>query len=94
MLFRDINSLEVSNPNKECVKSRLRDSAYTPLEQVSKISEESLSKEEVKALNNLVKTAKVISNQSFIDGLLTIHFYYFDQRITLRNLEIISILTT
>ena len=49
MLFRDINSLEVSNLNKECVKSRLRDSAYTPLEQVSKISEESLSKEEVKA---------------------------------------------
>ena len=25
MLFRDINSLEVSNLNKECVKSRLRD---------------------------------------------------------------------
>ena len=27
MLFRDINSLEVINLNKECVKSRLRDSA-------------------------------------------------------------------
>ena len=27
----------------------------------------------------------------FIDGLLTINFYYFDQRITLRNLEIIPI---
>ena len=25
MLFRDINSLEVINLNKECVKSRLRD---------------------------------------------------------------------
>ena len=37
------------------------------------------------------KTARVISNQLFIDGLLMIHFYYFDQRITLRNLEIISI---
>ena len=31
------------------------------------------------------KTAQVISNQLFIDGLLIIHFYYFDQRITLRN---------
>ena len=29
MLFRDVNSLEVSNLSKECVKSRLRDSAYT-----------------------------------------------------------------
>ena len=27
----------------------------------------------------------------FIDGLLMINFYYFDQRITLRNLEIIPI---
>ena len=27
-LFRDINRLEVSNLNKECVKSRLRNSAY------------------------------------------------------------------
>ena len=28
MLFRDINSLEVSNLNKECVKSRLRDTHH------------------------------------------------------------------
>ena len=37
------------------------------------------------------KTAPVISNQLFIDSLLMIHFHYFDQRIKLRNLEIISI---
>ena len=37
------------------------------------------------------KTALVISNQLFIDDLLMIHFHYFDQRITLRNLQIISI---
>ena len=29
MTFRDIKSLEVSNLNKECVKSRLRDNVYT-----------------------------------------------------------------
>ena len=29
VLFRDINSLDISNLNKECVKSRLRDSTYT-----------------------------------------------------------------
>ena len=50
MLFRDINSLEVSNLNKECVKSRLRDSTYTSFKQVSKISEKNLSKDKVKAL--------------------------------------------
>ena len=54
MLFRDINSLEVSNLNKECIKSRLRDSANTSFKQVSKISEKNLSREEVKALNNLI----------------------------------------
>ena len=60
MLFRDINSLEVSNLNKECVKSRLRDSAYTLFKQVSKISEKNLSKEEVKALNNLLKNKYIV----------------------------------
>ena len=59
MLFRDINSLEVSNLNKECVKSRLRD-AYRSFKEVSKISEKNLSKEEVKALNNLVKNKDVV----------------------------------
>ena len=59
MLFRDINSLEVSNLNKECVKSKLRDSTYTSFKQVSKISEKNLSKEEVKELNNLVKNKDI-----------------------------------
>ena len=53
MLFRDINSLEVSNLNKECVRSRLPDGVYTSFKQVSKISEKNLSKQEVKVLNNL-----------------------------------------
>ena len=60
MLFRDINNLEVSNLNKECVKSRLRDSANTSFKQVSKISEKNLSKEEVKALNNLVRNKDIV----------------------------------
>ena len=60
MLFRDINSLGISNLNKECVKSRLRDSAYTSFKQVSKISEKNLSNKEVKALNNLVKNKDIV----------------------------------
>ena len=60
MLFRDINSLGISNLNKECVKSRLRDSAYTSFKQVSQISEKNLSNKEVKALNNLVKNKDIV----------------------------------
>ena len=50
MLIRDINSSAVGNLNKECVKSRPQDSAYTSFKQASKISEKHLSKEEVKHL--------------------------------------------
>ena len=60
MLFRGNNNLEVSNLNKECVKSRLRDSAYTSFKQISNISEKNISKEEVKALNNLVKIKDIV----------------------------------
>ena len=48
MLFRDINSLEVSNLDKECVKSRLRDSAYTSFKQVSKILRKIFQKRSLK----------------------------------------------
>ena len=71
-LFRDINSLEVSNLNKECVKSRLRDSAYTSCKHVSKISEKNLSKEEVKALNNLVKTKDIVIQKADKDNNVVI----------------------
>ena len=59
MLFRDINTLEVINLNNECVKSRRGYSAYT-FKQVSRISEKNLSKEEVKALNNLVENKDIV----------------------------------
>ena len=52
MLFREITSLDIGDFNKECVKSRLRDSAYSSFKQVSRISDKNLSREEVKALNN------------------------------------------
>ena len=59
MLFRDINTLEVINLNNACIKNKIGDSAYT-FKQVSRISEKNLSKEEVKALNNLVKNKDVV----------------------------------
>ena len=50
ILFSNINSLEVSDFNIACVTSRLWESAYTSLKQVSKIFENNISTEEVKAL--------------------------------------------
>ena len=59
MLFRDINTLEVVNLNNACIKNKIGDSAYT-FKQVSRISEKNLSKEEVKALNNLVENKDIV----------------------------------
>ena len=59
MLFREITSLDIGDFNKECVKSRLRDSAYSSFK-VSRISDKNLSREEVKALNNFVKNKDLV----------------------------------
>ena len=45
---------------QKCVKNRLRDSAYSSLKQVSKISDKNLSREEVKTLNNVVKNKDLV----------------------------------
>ena len=55
-MFKEIASLRVSNFNEECVKSRLLDFYL-----VSNISEENLSTEEVKALNN-----NLVKNENFV----------------------------
>ena len=60
MLFREITSFDIGDYNKECVKSRLGDSAYSSFKQVSRISDKNLSREEVKALNNLVKNKNLV----------------------------------
>ena len=52
--------MDIGNFNKECVKSRLRDSAYLSFKQVSKISDKNHSREEVKALNNLVENKDLV----------------------------------
>ena len=60
MLFRETTSLDIGEFNKECVKSRLRDSAYSSFKQVSRISDKNLSREDAKALNNLVKNKDLV----------------------------------
>ena len=60
MLFREINSFDIGDFNKEFVKSRLRDSAYSSFKQVSRISNKNLSREQPKTLNNLVKNKDLV----------------------------------
>ena len=52
--------MDIGDFNKECVKSRLRDSAYSSFKQVSRISDKNLSREDVKPLNNLVKNKGLV----------------------------------
>ena len=65
MLFREITSLDIGDFNKECVKSRLRDGAYSSFKQVSRISDKNLTREEVKALNNLVKNKHLVIQKPY-----------------------------
>ena len=46
LLYRDVNSLEVSNLDKEFIKSRLRDSAFSSYKDTSKTFEKNLPKAE------------------------------------------------
>ena len=53
--------MDVGNFNKECVKSRPPDSTYYSLfKQISEICDKNLSREEVEALNNLVKNTDLL----------------------------------
>ena len=53
-------SYDIGDFNKECVKIRLRNSVYSSFKQASRISDKDLSREEVKALNNLAKNKNLV----------------------------------
>ena len=60
LLYRDVDSLEVSNLGKEFIKSRLRDSAFSLYKHTGKTLEENLPKEEFDALKILLKNKDII----------------------------------
>ena len=60
LLYRDVDSLEVSNLDKEFVKSRLRDSAFSSYKDTGKTFEKNLPKEEFDLLNILLKNKDII----------------------------------
>ena len=55
LLYRDVDSLEISNLDKGFIKSRLRDSAFSSYKDTSKTFEKNLPKEEFDALKILLK---------------------------------------
>ena len=59
LLYRDVDSLEVSNLGKEFIKSRLRDFAFLSYKHTGKTLEENLPKEEFDALKILLKNKDI-----------------------------------
>ena len=59
LLYRDVDSLEVSNLDEEFIKSRLRDSAFSSYKDTSKTFE-NLPKTEFDALKILLKNKDII----------------------------------
>ena len=60
LLYRDVDSLKVSNLEKEFIKSRLRDFAFSSYKDTGKTLEKNLPKEEFDALKVLLKNKDII----------------------------------
>ena len=60
LLYRDVDSLEVFNLDKEFIKSRLRDSAFSSYKDTCKTFEKHLPKAEFDALKILLKNKDII----------------------------------
>ena len=60
LLYIDVDSLEVSNLDKEFIKSRLRDSAFSSYKDTGKSLERNLPKEEFDALKIFLKNKDII----------------------------------
>ena len=60
LLYRDVDFLEVANLDKEFIKSRLRDSAFSSYKDTGKTFEKNLPKVEFDALKILLKNKDII----------------------------------
>ena len=88
--------MDIGDFNKECVKSRLRDSAYSSFKQVSRISDKNRSREEIKALIDYIsKLSKILEDTSKFrivnieEGKALNHLIHMEERIIrlLKSLE-------
>ena len=68
------NRLLIYSFDKECVKSRLLDCAYSSFKQVSKISDKNLPDEEIKALKNLIGNKDLVI-QNADKGTICLYYW-------------------
>ena len=64
LLYSDVDSLEVSNLDKDFIKSRLRDT-FSSYKDTGKKIEKNLTKEEFDALKILLKNKDIMTSQNF-----------------------------
>ena len=64
LLYSDVDSLEVSNLDKDFIKSRLRDT-FSSYKDTGKTIEKNLTKEEFDALKILLKNKDIMTSQNF-----------------------------
>ena len=95
LLYRNVDSLEISNLYKDFIKSRLRDSAFSSKKDTGKTFEKKLPKAEFDALNILLKNKDIIVEKVNIDLRLPMFFFVFMKKfgfkIVLLNLNLLSI---
>ena len=60
LLYRDINLLRISNFSLDCIKARLKDSAFSLYKETSKFMEKNLPKAEFDALKSLIRNKELI----------------------------------
>ena len=60
LLYRDINSLRISNFDLDCIKARLRDSEFSSYKETSKFTKNNLTKAEFVALKFLIRNKELI----------------------------------
>ena len=66
LLYRDVDFLEVSNLDKEFIKSRLRDSAFSSYKDTGKTFEKNLPKAEFDALKMLFKNKDIMNRKDYV----------------------------
>ena len=72
LLYRDVNSLEVSNLDKEFIKSRIRGSVFSSYKDTGKTFEKNLPKAEFDALKILLKNKDIIVQKADKDNTVVI----------------------
>ena len=65
LLFRNIDFCEIPNYDKEFMRSRFRNFAFTSLRDSSKTNENNLSEEEHLALNDLIRNRNLVIQKAY-----------------------------